>query len=73
MPGLPTPITTTDALLLAVHTELVGLRADLSTSRGGGTAEPDAEGHVLLSEPDVGRAGVRSGKRQSTKPSRISS
>lgn len=52
MPALPTPRTTTDELLLAVHDELVGLRADLEAARGGEAppAQP-ASGHVELREP----------------------
>jgi hypothetical protein len=51
MAALPIPRTTTDELLVAVHTELVGLRADLAASRGG---EPAAQpgGQVLLTEPE---------------------
>lgn len=52
MPGLPAPLTTTDELLVAVHTELVGLRADLqAAARGGETAQPHEPGRLELTEP----------------------
>ncbi len=34
--SLPAPVTPTDELLVAVHTELVGLRVDLAAARRGG-------------------------------------
>lgn len=46
---LPTPVTTTDELLAAVHEELVGLRADLAAGRGGAPAAQEAP--VVVTEP----------------------
>lgn len=51
MATLPTPRTTTDVLLAAVHEELVGLRADLALARGGEPADPEPTGKVELQEP----------------------
>lgn len=51
MSGLPAPVTSTEEFLAAVHTELVGLRADLAASRGGETDPPD--GQVELTEPET--------------------
>lgn len=56
MARLPTPRTVTDELLLAVHTELVGLRADLAKPRGGKAAAPAEAGQVELTEPKTARA-----------------
>lgn len=50
MPGLPTPRTTTEELLVALTLEVQGLRADLNAARGGGTADPEATGQVAVSE-----------------------
>jgi hypothetical protein len=49
MAKLPTPRTVTDELLAAVHTELVGLRADLASARGGEPAQAGEQ--VELVEP----------------------
>jgi hypothetical protein len=48
--GFPAPVTTTDVLLVALHTEIVGLRADLAAARGGEPADLGT-GRVELREP----------------------
>lgn len=55
MPPLPTPVTVTDMLLVAVHTELVELRADLKAVRGGERIPADQAGQVPVSEPAARR------------------
>lgn len=53
MAGLPVPVTTTDHLLAAVHDQLVGLRADLASSRDGETTSDSTStsGAAELREP----------------------
>jgi hypothetical protein len=45
---LPTPITASDEIALAIVAELRGLRSDLASARGGA---PAPEGEVRLREP----------------------
>lgn len=50
MAELPIPRTATDQWLEAVHTELVGLRADLAVARGG--EQPASGEPQVLTEPE---------------------
>lgn len=61
MAALPTPHTTTDMLLVAVHEQLVGLRQDIADQRAvrGGERTPKTEeptGQVELTEPKPAKA-----------------
>lgn len=73
---LPTPRTDTDALLAAVHTELVGLRADMAAARGGERPHPnvpDDSGRVLIQEPEPSPAAPPSPGAGDTKRTRTRS
>lgn len=59
MATLPAPHTTTDMLLVALHEEIVGLRSDLASGRGG---ERPPAGKAVLEEPASRSAKTRSPK-----------
>lgn len=56
---LPSPVTATEQLLVALHDEVVGLRADLAASRGG-EREPDGDsGSTELREPSPAKGAAK--------------
>lgn len=63
MAPVPPPVTTTDEFLAAIHTELVGLRADLAR------VAPASENTGILTEP-APKPAARKRTQPSAKPNR---